>query len=248
VGVALGVVQGGGDEYAFYFVGLGLCVCRLWVSLRTPTYPLRAEKVAAAAHNEGLLDIRLAKTEAEVAALWKSRKALSRALRKVAPKKINEDVVVPVTEMSALIIGLDELSTKYQLPIVNFGHAGNGNIHVNLLLNPDDPEQSHKANACLDEIFSLVLSLKGTLSGEHGVGIEKRDFVDRELDANSIELMRAIKRQFDPKGILNQIRYCRCFSIFVGLGWLIANPTCTAVMKWHIAFYCIDVIFQLRTD
>jgi D-lactate dehydrogenase (quinone) len=164
---------------------------------------LAAEKVAAAAHNDGLLDIRLAKTEAEVAALWKTRKALSPALRKIAPKKINEDVVVPVTEMSALITGLDELSTKYRLPIVNFGHAGNGNIHVNLLLNPDDPEQSHKARACLDEIFSLVLALHGTLSGEHGVGIEKRDFVDRELDANSIELMRAIKRQFDPKGILN---------------------------------------------
>lgn len=162
-----------------------------------------AEKVAAAAHNAGLLDIRLAQSEAEVAALWKTRKALSPALRKVAPKKINEDVVVPVTEMPALIAGLDELSQKYQLPIVNFGHAGNGNIHVNLLLDPDDPEQSKKAHACLDEIFSLVLSLNGTLSGEHGVGIEKRDFVDRELDANSIELMRAIKRQFDPHGILN---------------------------------------------
>jgi D-lactate dehydrogenase len=162
-----------------------------------------AEKVIAAASNTGLLDIRLAQTEAEVAALWQTRKALSPALRKVAPKKINEDVVVPVTEMPALISGLDELSKKYQLPIVNFGHAGNGNIHVNLLLNPDDPEQSKKAHACLDEIFSLVLSLNGTLSGEHGVGIEKRDFVDRELDANSIELMRAIKRQFDPRGILN---------------------------------------------
>jgi len=164
---------------------------------------LAAEKVIAAASNDGLLDIRLAKTAAEVAALWKTRKALSPALRKVAPKKINEDVVVPVTEMSALMMGLDGLSKKYQLPIVNFGHAGNGNIHVNLLLNPDDPEQSKKAHACLDEIFSLVLRLNGTLSGEHGVGIEKRDFVDRELDANSIELMRAIKRQFDPKGILN---------------------------------------------
>ena len=162
-----------------------------------------AEKVAAAARNSGLLDIRLAQTEAEVAALWQTRKALSPALRKVAPKKINEDVVVPVTEMPALIAGLDELSKKYQLPIVNFGHAGNGNIHVNLLLDPDEPEQSKKAHACLDEIFSLVLRLNGTLSGEHGVGIEKRDFVNRELDANSIALMRAIKRQFDPHGILN---------------------------------------------
>lgn len=162
-----------------------------------------AEKVAASARNEGLLDIRLAQTDAEVKALWQTRKALSPALRKVAPKKINEDVVVPITEIPVLIAGLDQLSKKYQLPIINFGHAGNGNIHVNLLLNPDDPEQSDKAHHCLDEIFSLVLSLNGTLSGEHGVGLEKRDFVDRELDANSLELMRNIKRQFDPNGILN---------------------------------------------
>ncbi|HEY8035741.1 MAG TPA: FAD-linked oxidase C-terminal domain-containing protein [Methylobacter sp.] len=162
-----------------------------------------AEKVAAAAKNDGLLDIRLAQTESEVKALWQTRKALSPALRKVAPKKINEDVVVPVTEMPALIAGLGELSKKYDLAIINFGHAGNGNIHVNLLLDPDEPEQGKKAHACLDEIFSLVLALNGTLSGEHGVGLEKRDFVDRELDVNSLELMRDIKRQFDPNGILN---------------------------------------------
>jgi D-lactate dehydrogenase len=112
-------------------------------------------------------------------------------------------VVVPVTEIPALIEGLDKLAKKYDLPIINFGHAGNGNIHVNLLLDPDEPEQGKKAHHCLDEIFSLVLKLNGTLSGEHGVGLEKRDFVDRELDANSLELMRNIKRQFDPNGILN---------------------------------------------
>ncbi|WP_019865275.1 FAD-binding oxidoreductase [Methylovulum miyakonense] len=162
-----------------------------------------AQKVADSAKNDGLLDIRVAQTKEEVAALWQTRKALSPALRKVAPKKINEDVVVPVTEIPTLIAGLDELSKQYQLPIINFGHAGNGNIHVNLLLNPDDPEQSARAHQCLDEVFSLVLKLNGTLSGEHGVGLEKRDFVDRELDANSLELMRNIKHQFDPKGILN---------------------------------------------
>ena len=162
-----------------------------------------AEKVAASAQNSGLLDIRLAQSDAEVKALWQTRKALSPALRKVAPKKINEDVVVPVTEIPALIAGLDQLSKKYDLPIINFGHAGNGNIHVNLLLDPDEPEQGKKAHHCLDEIFTLVLALNGTLSGEHGVGLEKRDFVDRELDANSLELMRNIKRQFDPNGILN---------------------------------------------
>lgn len=162
-----------------------------------------AEKIMQAATNEGLLDLRLAKNAAEVKALWDTRKALSPALRKVAPKKINEDVVVPVTEMPALISGLDALSKCYELPIINFGHAGNGNIHVNLLLDPDDPIQSEKAESCLDEIFSLVLNLNGTLSGEHGVGLVKRDYVNRELDAVSVNLMHAIKHQFDPKGLLN---------------------------------------------
>ncbi|MEC4748982.1 FAD-linked oxidase C-terminal domain-containing protein [Methylomicrobium sp. Wu6] len=162
-----------------------------------------AAKVADAARNDGLLDIRIANTAQEVDALWQTRKALAPALRRAAPKKINEDVVVPVTAIPDLIEGLDRLSVKYDLPIINFGHAGNGNIHVNLLLNPDTPGQSQKAQNCMDEVFTMVLNLGGTLSGEHGVGLEKRDFIDRELDANVLELMRAIKRQFDPNGILN---------------------------------------------
>ena len=124
-------------------------------------------------------------------------------MRKIAPKKINEDVVVPVTELPQLIAGIDELSKRHNLPIVNFGHAGNGNIHVNLLYDPAKPGESERAHACLDDMFSLVLRLRGTLSGEHGVGIEKRDYVDRELDANALNLMHAIRQQFDPKGILN---------------------------------------------
>ncbi|SMF95937.1 D-lactate dehydrogenase [Methylomagnum ishizawai] len=161
------------------------------------------DSIRAAADNAGLLEFRVAETQEEVEALWQTRKALSPTLRKIAPKKINEDVVVPVTELPVLIAGLNELSARYGLPIVNFGHAGNGNIHVNLLYDPGKPGEDDKAHACLDEMFGLVLRLRGTLSGEHGVGIEKRDYVDRELDAASLKLMHAIKRQFDPEGILN---------------------------------------------
>lgn len=162
-----------------------------------------AHAIATAAKNPGMIDIQLARSEAEIQALWQARKALAPLLRKLAPKKINEDVVVPITQIPALIDGLDRLSKKHELAIINFGHAGNGNIHVNLLLDPSQADQSHKAQLCLDEIFTLVLSLNGTLSGEHGVGIEKRDFIDRELTAHSIEIMRNIKHQFDPNGILN---------------------------------------------
>jgi len=156
-----------------------------------------------AAKTPGLLEFRIAQTAEEVEALWRSRKALAPALRKVAPGKINEDVVVPVTELPALISGLDALSRRFNLPIVNFGHAGNGNIHVNLLLDTSQPDQAANAENCLAEVFALVLRLRGTLSGEHGVGLAKREYVGWELDEVSLDLMRAIKRQFDPRGILN---------------------------------------------
>ena len=162
-----------------------------------------ADKVADAARNEGLLDVTVAKSEDEVKALWETRKALSPALRNIAPKKINEDVVVPVSEIPSLINGLQDLAGKYGITIVNFGHAGNGNIHVNLLIDPDDPQQMQNAEKCLDEVFSLVLKLNGTISGEHGVGLEKRDFVAREIDAVTLNLMQRIKTQFDPNNILN---------------------------------------------
>lgn len=105
--------------------------------------------------------------------------------------------------MATLITQLDQLSHQYSIPIVNFGHAGNGNIHVNLLINPEDPQEVSNAEKCLNEIFDLVLSLKGTLSGEHGIGLEKRDFIYKELSATEIRLMNAIKQQFDPNNILN---------------------------------------------
>lgn len=161
------------------------------------------QSVAKAARLDGLLDLTIAHTQQEKEALWATRKALSPALRNVAPKKINEDVVVPVSHIPDLITGLEKLSAKHKIRIVNFGHAGNGNIHVNLLVNPDDEKEMTAAHHCLDEVFDLVLSLNGSLSGEHGVGLEKRDYVDRELDAEALRLMHQIKQVFDPNNILN---------------------------------------------
>ncbi len=159
--------------------------------------------VQAAAEVEGCLEVLLANSEEEVAALWTLRKALSPALRNVAPKKINEDVVVPVSHMPELINGIDELARQHDITIVNFGHAGNGNIHVNLLVNPDNPVEMARADACLAELFDLVLGLDGTLSGEHGIGTVKREFVARELDPVALKLMQQIKQQFDPHNLLN---------------------------------------------
>jgi D-lactate dehydrogenase len=162
-----------------------------------------AEAVARAARVSGIRELHTAADAAEVAALWKTRRSLSPALRHIAPKKINEDVVVPVSRMGTFIESLERLSRETGIRIVNFGHAGNGNIHVNLLANPDDPDEMARAGRCLDAVFALVLELNGTLSGEHGVGLEKRDFIAREIDPVTLRLMRDIKRQFDPNGILN---------------------------------------------
>ena len=162
-----------------------------------------ATSIEKAAQQQGLLSFQLAKTQQEVDALWETRKALSPALRNIAPKKINEDVVVPITKIPNLIHGLEQLSQKHGIPIVNFGHAGNGNIHVNLLFDPDNEKQAKNAQSCLDETFALVLELDGSLSGEHGTGLEKQNYIDRELDPVAINLMKSIKQDFDPNNILN---------------------------------------------
>jgi D-lactate dehydrogenase len=156
--------------------------------------------IIKACQNEGLID---ASPAHDTQALWAARKALSPLLRDIAPKKINEDIAVPVSRLPELLQGLETLSARHNIANVNFGHAGNGNIHVNLLVNPDDPEEMHRAEQCLDEVFSLVLGLDGTLSGEHGVGSAKRAYVNREIDAATMALMKKIKTTFDAQDILN---------------------------------------------
>ena len=145
----------------------------------------------------------MAATFAEQETLWQTRRNISPAIATLKPKKINEDIVVPVSRLPELLQGLEALSRKHRVANVNFGHAGNGNIHVNLLINPDDPDEMQRGIACLNEIFDLVLNLDGTLSGEHGVGREKRPYIHREIDAPTLALMKQIKQVFDPNGILN---------------------------------------------
>ena len=151
----------------------------------------------------GLLRLRTATDRDEADRLWHMRKALSPALRTVAPGKINEDVVVPVSRIPELISTLEVLSKRFSIQIVNFGHAGNGNIHVNLLVDPDNPAEMKRAHDCLDAVFDTVLALRGTLSGEHGIGLVKKEFLARELDRETLAIMRDIKARFDPNNILN---------------------------------------------
>jgi D-lactate dehydrogenase len=167
------------------------------------TLPHAVEALMVAAEGEGLVSLDDAADDSARERLWAARKALSPALRTLAPGKINEDVVVPVSRIPQLVEGVRELSAEFVLPIVSFGHAGNGNLHVNILFDPADADQNERAHAALARVFALTLSLGGTLSGEHGIGLAKREFMPQAIDPATLTLMRQVKSAFDPAGILN---------------------------------------------
>ncbi|MRH00925.1 FAD-binding protein [Xanthomonas sontii] len=167
------------------------------------TLPYALQALGAAAEGEGLLTLDVAADGSARDRLWAARRALSPALRTIRPGKINEDVVVPVSRIPELVAGVEALAAEFDLPIVAFGHAGNGNLHVNIMYAPDDAAETARAQAALPRLFALVLSLEGTLSGEHGIGVAKRDYMDQAFNAATLDAMRAIKRALDPDGILN---------------------------------------------
>jgi D-lactate dehydrogenase len=156
-----------------------------------------------AAANDGLLVLDTAPDEAARERLWAARKALSPSLRTLAAGKINEDVVVPVSRIPALVDGVQAIAREAALAIVCFGHAGNGNLHVNILYDPTDAAQCALADEALARVFALTVSLGGTLSGEHGIGLAKRAFMPKAVSPTTLALMREVKRAFDPDGILN---------------------------------------------
>ena len=167
------------------------------------TLPNLLHALAQAAEGDGLLTLDVAMDGSARDKLWAARRALSPALKRIAPGKINEDVVVPVSRIPELVAGVQALSARFDLPIVSFGHAGNGNLHVNILYHPDDASENARAQAALPEVFALALALGGTLSGEHGIGLAKRDFMAQAFSPATLAAMRAIKQALDPDGILN---------------------------------------------
>ncbi len=135
--------------------------------------------------------------------LWDARRAVSPALYHISPTKINEDIVVPRGRIPDMLRSLRAISEKYNLTIANFGHAGDGNIHVNVMTDRNNKDEYRKAQQAVRDIFEAALRLEGTISGEHGVGLTKKQYVGMELSDVSIELMKAVKNVFDPRGILN---------------------------------------------
>ncbi len=145
----------------------------------------------------------VADNKKEADELWKARKALSPALFKLAPNKINEDIVVPVNKIPKMVRKIELIKKENKLFITSFGHAGDGNIHCNIMYDKQNPDELIKAQLAVEQLFSSTLELGGTITGEHGVGITKMKYLANEIGQVELQLMRDIKKVFDPKGILN---------------------------------------------
>ncbi|MBF0520087.1 MAG: FAD-binding protein [Nitrospirae bacterium] len=161
-----------------------------------------AEKVSNICNSfEG--KIKIAEDVASRDMLWEARRAVSPALYKISPTKINEDIVVPITRVADILVAVQRISEKFGIPIACFGHAGDGNIHVNVMVDKNNKESVAKSEKIVREIFKATLDMGGTISGEHGIGLTKAKYLDMELDAVNIELMKGVKKLFDPENILN---------------------------------------------
>jgi glycolate oxidase len=159
--------------------------------------------VAKAFVDTGALAVTRAATDAERDALWHVRRQLSLALRATGLLKINHDVVVPRGRVPQLFDVIAGLRQRHGLRIASFGHAGDGNIHVNLMVNKDDRQERARATHAERELFEHVVALEGSISGEHGIGFAKARYLPIELSPEEIALMKRLKTAFDPNGILN---------------------------------------------
>lgn len=167
------------------------------------TLPFSLSALERVARNDGCIEIRSARHQDEINELLAARKALSPLLRTISSGKMNEDVVVPVSQVPALCRKINGIAEQYSLTIVCFGHIGNGNVHVNILYDKEDPSDAERATSAISQVFTCTTALGGQLSGEHGIGIAKRDFMTQAIDAPTLALMRDIKNCMDPLGILN---------------------------------------------
>ena len=163
----------------------------------------QAARIAEIIKPLGVVETRIATTSEESEALWQIRRSVSASLRKVNPDKYNEDICVPRSKVPEMIRKVDAIAEKYAIPIVNFGHAGDGNIHVNIMVNKKVSGDTLKAEGAIRDVFKAALELGGTMSGEHGVGIAKAPYIPLEITPEAASYMKAIKQALDPNNILN---------------------------------------------
>src|SRR5215470_1012212 len=161
------------------------------------------DQVIDACRNVGAKDTNRARDEAERDRIWSLRRQISVALKATGLTKINHDVVVPKGRVPELFDVIAEMKHAYKLRVASFGHAGDGNIHVNLLITPGDAYEAARAKEAERFLFTRVVALEGSISGEHGIGFAKAAYLPIELSSDQIALMKRVKAAFDPNGILN---------------------------------------------
>jgi glycolate oxidase len=161
------------------------------------------ETIAQICRATGARDVEVARTEEERATLWSARRSISPSLARRSPNKLGEDISVPRSAIPEAVAAIKEISRQRDIPIAIFGHAGDGNLHPNILFDKHDPVQVEKMKQAARDIFATSVRLGGTLSGEHGVGNLKLPFLEQDIGPLYIEMMDRIKQALDPKNILN---------------------------------------------
>ena len=188
--------------------GLDLPRAEAMILLETDGYTdaetdFQMEKIIAVFKRNDALEVKRATSPEEAEDLWKARRSIGGILVRLRPNFLVEDVTVPISRLTDLIRGIEGISEKYDVEIINFGHAGDGNLHPHLMYDGTDPGEGEKVRKASAELFSLACNLGGTLTGEHGIGLAKAPFMVLEHDPVALEVMRALKRLFDHDNILN---------------------------------------------
>jgi len=162
-----------------------------------------AERIQSVCLEAGTLAFESASDKQEAERLWSARRNVSPSLGGLRPNKMSQDIVVPRSLLPDLVDMLQTLGHRYGLPVPAFGHAGDGNIHVNVMLNKNSEAELERAHALVGDLFKAVIRMGGTITGEHGIGITKAPYLPLEISNEGLALMARIKKAFDPQGILN---------------------------------------------
>jgi len=161
------------------------------------------EDTVGVCRTAGAVEVRIAGNEAERNELWRARRSVSGSLARKRPNKLGEDISVPRSAIPETVRRIKEISRAHNLPIVVFGHAGDGNLHPNILFDKRDPDEWARVERAVADIFRLAIEVGGTLSGEHGVGTLKKPYLESAVGPLAIDVMRSVRRALDPNGILN---------------------------------------------
>ncbi len=189
------------------YAKIGLPDCEALLLMETDGHPAQVAEEAARmeeiARSNGCQEVRKAANEAEANALAGARRSAFSALARVSPTTILEDATVPRSELARMIRFVDQVAKKHRLRIGTFGHMGDGNLHPTFLTDERNTDEMHRVHVAFQEIFDEAIRLGGTITGEHGVGVAKKDFLPKFLGDASMRVMRGLRRELDPQGILN---------------------------------------------